>query len=68
MMRTICFSPTRGRMYIYSAGSVTPMKMSMMVVENEANCPFHTPLVVWEREKGEREKEKYNIICFFLAR
>jgi hypothetical protein len=55
-------------MYIYSAGSVTPMKMSMMVVENEANCPFHTPLVVWEREKGEREKEKYNIICFFLAR
>ncbi len=44
------------------------MKSTMMMVENENSCPFHTRLVVWEREKEkkererEREKEKYNIV------
>jgi DNA-binding XRE family transcriptional regulator len=46
------------------------MKTTMMMVENETSCPFHTRLVAWEREEREKEKEKqkYNIIRFFLAR
>lgn len=46
-------------MYVLiSVGSVTPMKMTTMLVENETSCPFHTRLVVCEKDEREREKEK----------
>lgn len=43
---------------LISVGSVRPMRMTMMVVENETSCPFHTRLVVCAKEEREREKEK----------